>query len=103
MNRAVYPARSRSLPMTWRRLSAHSLLFLLMLAALLIALRLALPYRVRNTINIRLDKLGEYHSHLDDIDIHLWRGAYAIMELEAKEGTPKGHAKPLFRNIKVLS
>ena len=47
----------------------------------LIALRLALPYWVANYLNGKLDHMGDYHGHLADVDLHLWRGAYSIDQL----------------------
>lgn len=46
--------------------------------ALLIALRLALPYLVRHVLNQRMDHMGGYHGHVADVDLSLWRGAYSL-------------------------
>jgi uncharacterized protein YhdP len=67
--------------MTWRRLSTRGLLLLLLVALLILGLRLALPYWATKTINAKLDKLGDYHGRIEDVDIQLWRGAYAINDL----------------------
>ncbi|HET6430630.1 DUF748 domain-containing protein [Dyella sp.] len=53
---------------------------LAVLAALLV-IRALLPYAVRHYLNARMDRMGDYHGHIDDIDIHLWRGAYSIDDL----------------------
>src|SRR5699024_2410361 len=50
--------------------------------ALLVALRLALPNIVRNTLNRHMDHMGDYHGHVDDVDLHLWRGAYSLDDLK---------------------
>lgn len=47
----------------------------------LVAVRLALPGWVAGYLNGKLDHMGQYHGHLEDVDLHLWRGAYSINEL----------------------
>ena len=81
MDVVASPALSRRASLTWRRLSANGLVLLLLLALLLLGLRLALPYLVKSEVNSRLDKIGEYHGQVGDIDIQLWRGAYSINDL----------------------
>lgn len=81
------PSKSRS--RIWERPSTRSIALLLALAALLAALRLALPYWVRDTLNDRLDKVGQYHGHLEDVDVHLWRGAYVIRDLVFRKSVGK--------------
>jgi hypothetical protein len=49
---------------------------------LLIAVHIALPYVVRNYLNDKLADMGEYHGHVTDIDLALWRGAYRINGLK---------------------
>ncbi|GAA0917856.1 DUF748 domain-containing protein [Rothia nasimurium] len=56
----------------------HSLWTLLAVALILLAARIALPYVVLQQLNGRLAHMGSYSGHIDDIDIHLWRGAYTI-------------------------
>jgi hypothetical protein len=48
------------------------------LVVLLIIVQIALPYLVRNYLNDKLRDMGAYSGHVDDVDIALWRGAYAI-------------------------
>ncbi|NUR22039.1 DUF748 domain-containing protein [Frateuria sp.] len=48
------------------------------LVVLLVAARLALPYVVKDYLNRKMDRMSDYHGHIADIDIHLWRGAYSI-------------------------
>ncbi|WP_276497114.1 hypothetical protein [Pontibacter litorisediminis] len=57
---------------------------------LLIALRLALPYLVKDYVNRTLEGLPGYTGHVADIDLHLYRGAYAIdgLVLEEEGGNP---------------
>jgi hypothetical protein len=56
----------------------RTFIVLLIAVALLLAARLALPYVVKNYLNDKMDRMGDYHGQIADIDIHLWRGAYSI-------------------------
>ncbi|HLA71502.1 MAG TPA: DUF748 domain-containing protein [Steroidobacteraceae bacterium] len=58
------------------------LLALLIVFVALVGARLALPYVVKNYVNDKLATLDSYDGHVNDIDIHLWRGAYSIDGLE---------------------
>lgn len=60
-------------------------LVLLILAVLIV--RLALPGIVKNYVNKKLNELPGYTGHVDDIDIHLYRGAYVIRQLRLKKKT----------------
>ncbi|MGH8176368.1 MAG: DUF748 domain-containing protein [Steroidobacter sp.] len=44
----------------------------------LIALRLALPSIVKDYVNDTLQALESYDGSVEDIDLHLWRGAYRV-------------------------
>ena len=48
----------------------------------LIGLRIALPPIVRHALNQRMDRMGDYHGHVADVDISLWRGAYSLDDLK---------------------
>ena len=65
-----------------KRRSRILLWSLLVLLVLLVALRLALPTIVRHTLNQRMDHMGDYHGHVQDVDLHLWRGAYSLDGLD---------------------
>ena len=54
----------------------------LALVLLLIAGRIAMPYVVEDFVNDKLGSLDSYRGHVGDIDIHLWRGAYSIDQIE---------------------
>jgi hypothetical protein len=54
------------------------LITLAALAIVLIAVRIALPSIVKRYANDKLQALEAYDGSVDDIDIHLWRGAYRI-------------------------
>lgn len=48
----------------------------------LIGLRLALPNIVKDYLNGQLSDMGDYQGHISDVDIALWRGAYALHGVE---------------------
>jgi len=64
---------------------------LLALAALLIGVRLALPYIVKDYVNRRLASLDAYVGHVDDVDMGLWRGAYRVDGMKIQK---KGEKQP---------
>jgi hypothetical protein len=69
---------------------------LVALVLVLIAARVALPFVVEDVANRRLAALNSYHGHVGDIDIHLWRGAYSIDDIEiVKTGATR--LMPFFR------
>lgn len=70
------------------RYRRHLHVTLIVIAVLLIA-RALLPYAVRHYLNARMDQMGDYHGHIADIDIHLWRGAYSIDDLRIDKRTGK--------------
>jgi len=53
----------------------------LIIIALLIVVRIALPYIVKNYVNGVLADIPGYYGQVDDIDINLYRGAYVIKKL----------------------
>lgn len=64
-----------------RRLSRYTAQIVIVLVALLVGLRVALPTIVKYYVNKTLDQIDGYHGHVNDVDIHLWRGAYSIKEV----------------------
>ena len=54
----------------------------LIVAGLLVSARLAMPYVVKDYANHKLAALAAYDGHVEDVDIHLWRGAYSIDGIE---------------------
>jgi hypothetical protein len=80
--------------------SRKVLVSLVVVVAVLLAVRLALPTIVKDYANRKLAALDSYDGHVDDIDIHLWRGAYSISGLEiVKRGTKR--PVPFFKANKV--
>lgn len=65
---------------TARRLRRRKVLWIALgsLLVILIALRIALPYILLRFVNKELQTIPGYTGHVDDIDVHLYRGAYTI-------------------------
>jgi len=51
---------------------------LLSLVVLIIAARIAAPYVAKYYVNRHLAALEGYRGHVDDIELHFWRGSYAV-------------------------
>jgi hypothetical protein len=62
---------------------------LLIVIVLLVIVRACLPYVVKHYLNARMDKMGDYHGQIADIDLHLWRGGYSIDQLSIVKTTGK--------------
>jgi hypothetical protein len=76
--------------MNWRKLKTGYRV-LIGVAFLIIIIRLLLPSIVKSYVNRKFNALPGYTGHVDDIDIHLIRGAYAIdcLVLRKKTDPPK--------------
>ncbi|MCX7513205.1 DUF748 domain-containing protein [Frateuria hangzhouensis] len=59
----------------------RTLIGVVIVVALLVVARIALPYVVKDYLNRKMDHMGDYHGHVADVDIHLWRGAYSLGDL----------------------
>ncbi|SEI66136.1 DUF748 domain-containing protein [Frateuria terrea] len=64
-----------------KHVARRTLVVVLVIVALLVAARVALPYVVKDYLNRKMDHMGAYHGHVADVDIHLWRGAYSLADL----------------------
>jgi len=73
----------------------------LAIALALIAIRLALPYIVRDYVNGRLHHLDAYDGSVADIDIGLWRGAYRIDGIEIVKTAGGKQPVPFFDSRRV--
>jgi len=62
----------------WRRTILKGVL---VIAVMLAVARLAAPYAVRHAINRRLAKIPDYSGHVQDVTLHIWRGAYGMSGL----------------------
>jgi hypothetical protein len=47
----------------------------------LIAVRLALPYELKNYVNRKLNESQDYGGSIGHVTVHLWRGAYQIHDI----------------------
>jgi hypothetical protein len=52
------------------------------IVAVLIGLRAALPYAVKSYANRELANMGDYRGHVDHVNVYLWRGGYALRDVE---------------------
>jgi hypothetical protein len=59
-------------------ISRTTLNALLIIVLCLLVARLLLPYFVRNYVNKTINVIGDYHGHVKDVSMSLWRGAYQI-------------------------
>jgi hypothetical protein len=80
--------------------SRKILVSLLVVVAILLAARLALPTVVKDYVNRKLAALEAYDGHVGDIDIHLWRGAYSIDGIEIVK-TGAARPVPFFKARRV--
>lgn len=60
---------------------------ILLVLAVLIAARLCLPWAIKTYANRVLDENPTYQGHIEDIDVHLYRGAYSIHRIDIKKRT----------------
>lgn len=70
----------------------------------LVIFRLFLPYIVLKYVNGKLENLEEYYGHVNDIDIHLYRGAYEIKDIYLLKKVDKGAKKdtiPFFKSPSI--
>jgi hypothetical protein len=73
---------------------------LLVVAGILLAARIALPFVVEDFVNRKLAALESYEGRVGDIDIHLWRGAYSIDGIEIfKKGAAR--SVPFFKAARI--
>lgn len=65
------------------------LIFFIFFAALLIAIRIALPYWLLHYVENKINQLPDYRVKIADIDVHLYRGAYTIKNIQLWKITKK--------------
>ena len=68
----------------WRRVrswSRKTVIIVAVIAVLLIAVRIALPYFVKYKVNERLASIPGYSGRVEGIDIALFRGAYSLNDV----------------------
>jgi hypothetical protein len=59
----------------------------------LVAARVAAPVVVERYVNRHLASLGEYRGHVAGVDLFLWRGGYALRDLEIVKPAAKGETR----------
>jgi len=84
----------------WSRFSKRTLRIVLIVAIVLVAARLALPYAVKRYVNKTLNEIPEYQGHVADIQIALWRGAYVMKDVALSKVSGKVPV-PLFTAPRV--
>ena len=70
------PAKKRS-PRIWR----YKWVIIAIIVALLVAGRLYLPYWVLGYANRKINEMPDYSGSIENVDMHLWRGAYVIRNI----------------------
>jgi hypothetical protein len=69
----------------WDRASSAFHIVVVGVTVILVAARIALPYTLKSYVNRQLEKIPEYSGSIGDVTVHLWRGAYAIKDLNIKK------------------
>lgn len=64
------------------RFLRSNLQIIVIIVALLVGLRVALPYLVKWYVNKTIDEMPEYDGRIGDVDMKLWRGAYEIESID---------------------
>jgi hypothetical protein len=82
------PTRRRQSARVWRVGAAVLLLF----AVVLVIARLALPTYLEHYVNRVLDQSTEFDGRIGQVDVHLWRGAYSIHDVDIVKTT---HSVPV--------
>ncbi|WP_339715104.1 DUF748 domain-containing protein [uncultured Sneathiella sp.] len=62
-----------------------AVIVVIVIAAVLVAGRLYLPFWVKDYVNTQIALLDGYRGGIQDIDLNLWRGAYKIHTLEIRK------------------
>src|SRR5450759_484766 len=72
------PVRNSNLLRRVRSWPRRVVVTVAVLAVLMLAGRIALPFVVKRLVNERLQQIPDYTGYVNDIGIHLWRGAYSL-------------------------
>jgi hypothetical protein len=90
MSEIAAPVPYFSAPHRLRRWPRRVVLIVATLAVLLLAARLALPGLLKSAINQRLEQVPGYTGRVDDVDVSLLRGAYAMTNLQLEKRDASG-------------
>jgi hypothetical protein len=80
---------ARKIRTRWQKFSRVTQLVILSLIALVIAIRVSLPFVVKAYVNRQLSRISEYRGSIREVDIHLWRGAYTIRDIRVVKTSGK--------------
>ena len=58
------------------------LIVLAAIVAVLLGLRAATPYVIKRYVNRELANMGDYRGHVERVNVFLWRGGYALRDVE---------------------
>src|SRR5262245_47416394 len=75
-------APSRARTRHRRRWLRWTLGTVLVLTLVLVAARVALPYWLESYVNGTIDQSPDYTGRIGTVDVHLWRGAYTVHDME---------------------
>jgi len=73
------------MPINYKRWSLFGVGFLTLMVIALIGLRLYLPIWLKDKLNEELSNMNGYRGKIQDVEVHLYRGAYSIHALEIKK------------------
>lgn len=76
------------------------LVTIVVVVVVLIGIRIALPYVIRNQINVRLQHIPEYRGHVDQVTLSVWRGAYTLLGVSVYK--QNGHEQDPFFLAKYI-
>jgi hypothetical protein len=68
-------------PLRWR-VTRRTTYWVFGVIVLLICIRIALPFVLKNYVNRQLQKSKDYAGHVGEIEMSLWRGAYEIKDIK---------------------
>jgi len=72
------PVRNSKLLQRVRSWPQRVVITITLIAVILLGARIAMPYVVKRMVNDRLQRIPGYTGYVNDIGIHLWRGAYSL-------------------------
>jgi hypothetical protein len=64
---------------------SRRLIVILVVVAVLLGIRVALPIVITNYANRLLNSVEAIEGHIGDVDLHLWRGAYTVHDIEINQ------------------
>ena len=85
----------------WWRMILRMQWYMVGLAAVLAAFRLALPYVVERYVNHQLNQEKDYGGRIGAVHIQLWRGSYQIDELKYTKGAGPYMSRCLPRTTRI--